>query len=67
MKVITLTADQKAALAPLKATLDAEAASYTAARVAYDAEVQAILTAAGVTDKRPRPALSDDGNSIIVR
>jgi hypothetical protein len=66
MKVITLTADQKAALAPLKATLDAAAIPYQAAYAAYDAEVQVILAAADVTGRQPRVVLSDDGNSLIV-
>jgi hypothetical protein len=67
MKVITLTADQKTALTPLKAALDAAATPFAVAQAAYEAEVQAILTAANVAERHPRAVLSDDGNALIIR
>jgi hypothetical protein len=66
MKVITLTADQKTALAPLQAAQASACTAHHAAAAAVQAELAAIATAAGVTDRRPRLSLSDDGNSLIV-
>lgn len=67
MKVITLTAPQIAALAPLQATQASACTAHQAAYAAVQAELASIATAAGVTAKHPRLSLSDDGNSLIVQ
>lgn len=67
MQVITLTADQIAALAPLKAAQTSACSAHQIAVAAVQAELTSIATAAGVTSKRPRLSLSDDGNSLIVQ
>lgn len=67
MKVITLTAPQIAALAPLKAAQASAFTSLSTATKAVQAELASIATAAGITEQRPRLTLSDDGNSLIVQ
>lgn len=67
MKVITLTAPQIAALAPLLATRASALVALSTAAKAVQAELASIATAADVTEQRPRLTLSDDGNSLIVQ
>jgi hypothetical protein len=67
MKVITLTADQITALAPLKAAQATAFSALSTAVKAVQAELVSIADGAGVTDKHPRLSLSDDGNSLIVQ
>jgi hypothetical protein len=64
MKVITLTADQKASLAAAKTGLTTATANLRTARAAWLAAVKAVAT-----DPKARingAQVSDDGNSLVL-
>lgn len=66
MKVITLTAAQISALAPLKSAAATALEAYRTAQDAYNKELSSIASAAGTTSRFPRLNLSDDGKNLIV-